>query len=90
MRQFVIPTHVRPSICLVNLVLFLPDFKKEYSKVGSGINKIHEAFITDGLQSSQQLNNALAETGKAYHDIANMCGQQVILTLKFQWMPYSE
>lgn len=53
------------------------DFKKEYLKVSEGMGELKKSFDGDGCSDSQQLNEAIAETGRAYSDIATMWQQQV-------------
>jgi len=61
------------ALCNISIL----DFRKEYNKVSQAVNAVKEAFETDGCTDSGPLNNAMAETSKAYADIAIMFQQQV-------------
>ncbi|KAF6041499.1 hypothetical protein EB796_000178 [Bugula neritina] len=61
-------------------------FRKEYNKVSQAVNAVKEAFETDGCTDSGPLNNAMAETSKAYADIAIMFQQQP----NRDWIPLTD
>ncbi|XP_067938991.1 sorting nexin-18-like [Watersipora subatra] len=61
-------------------------FKKEYEKVSEAVNVLKESFECDGCANSASLNSAIADTSKAYLDIATMFHQQP----RRDWLPLND
>lgn len=68
------------------LLLVSVDFRKEYEKVSEAIGTLHESFENDGCPESKPLNTAIADTSKAYLDIATMFQQQP----RQDWLPLAD